>query len=193
MSYTHEDFQKVGRCGRTVMYSTFKLCGIAPNKEGGYTEEDMERFKLARKMKKERKSDEDIAEYFKVNLRSAVEDEDEEVADYTAAGAEQAGDAVDVHLAETMVGMYRGSAKKLSDIAPAVAVHCLVEELNSEATRQKFANLRSQLENGGGSSAAFLLRMVHSQQLAPSKQSSTSLPPAFGESLKQEQPNDDNS
>ena len=94
-----------------VMYATFKLCGIAPNKEGGYTEDDLERFKLARKMKKERKSDEETASDFKVNLRSAVEEEDEEVADYTATGAEQAGDAVDAHLAETMVGIYRASAK----------------------------------------------------------------------------------
>jgi hypothetical protein len=192
MTYMLEDFQKVGGCGKSTVYATFKLCGITSKGDNVYTKEELERFKLARQMKKERKSDKEIADYFKVNLKTAQQ-EDSEVDDYVAASCEEAVDIVDMQVAETMVGMYRGSAKKLVNAAPALAVQCLVEELNSEATKQRFAQLRSQLESAGGSPTAFLLQMAKSRRLAPSKLNSISLPAASTESSNTEQDSDGNS
>lgn len=186
MGYTHEDLQRAGQCGRSVMYATLRLCGVFSKKDGEYTEEDLARFTLARQMKRERRSDREIADYFKVNLKSA-EQEDEEAAEYAAAEAEEAVDIVDVQVAETMVGMYRGSARKFVTSAPALAMRCIVEELNSEASRQKFSELRSQLESSGGSPTTFLLQMAQNRQLAASNPNSISLPAALTESFETEQ------
>ncbi len=193
MTYMLEDFQKAGGCGKSTVYATFKLCGITSKPDNAYTKEELERFKLARQMKKERKSDEEIADYFKVNLNCAAQQEEDEVNDCVAASAEEAAEIIDMQVAETMVGMYRGSAKKLVNAAPALAVQCLVEELNSSATKQRFAQLRSQLETGGGSPTAFLLQMAKSHRLAPSKLNSTSLPAASTESSNAEPENDGSS
>lgn len=185
MSYTYEDFQRVGKCGRSTMFNTFKLCGIPTRKDGEYTEEDLSRFKTARHMKKEeRKSDREIADFFKVSLRSA--EAEEEAAAYASVGAEEATDVAEMQVAETMVGIYKHSAKKLATAAPALAMRCLAEELASEEVRQQFAALRSQLETSGGSPTAFLLQMAQSHQLTPSKPSSISLPPASNDSSEPE-------
>lgn len=181
MSYTHADFQKAGRCGRSVMYSTFKLCGIDPRSDE-YDDQDMERFKLARQMKRERKNDEEIADYFKVDLRSASQKEVEENSGYVESEAEEATDIVDVQVAEAMIGMYRGSAKKLANAAPVLAARCIVEELNSKEVRQGFAQLRDQFENSGGNPTAFLLQMARNRPQIASSQNFASLPEASTES-----------
>lgn len=153
--YTKKDLQAEHEISDVTVISTMQACGLNTKKKK-YTQEEVDRFQLARDLFNEGKTQKEVEEYFASLEQQAFEEETEEqeqeqefdTSEFIAQHREALGNTINQSLGNTVVDIAEEKARDIAQLVPALVLSALNKELNSEEILEKIRSKKKKKEGG---------------------------------------------